>query len=67
MLIRKQNGSVFHIVCGISKNKRFYYCLCGEKVIRNCEAKQLMADGSYIRCPECRRIQNEKIMQARGL
>jgi DNA-directed RNA polymerase subunit RPC12/RpoP len=57
MWIRRPNGSVFHCVSGISADKLFYLCLCGQAVVRNFEQQQLVADGMYIRCPECRQIE----------
>ena len=67
MLIRKQNGNVFHIVGGETKNGLAYLCLCGAVVVRNCEEKQLLPDGYYVRCQACRKIQNDAILKSRGL
>jgi len=66
MLIRKKHGREFHIVCGEAENTRYFKCLCGEKVEKNCVSKQTVASGAYIRCYACRKIENERLLEARA-
>ena len=59
MLVRKQNGSVFHIVSG--ENWKYFYCLCGERVLKNYLELQAYADGTYTRCLACRKLETERL------
>lgn len=65
MLIRNLDGSVFHIVCGETKDKRSFICLCGRKVNKDDLQAQRLADGAYTRCHICRKIQNARITESR--
>jgi len=65
MLIRNLDGSVFHIVCDETKDKRSFICLCGRKVSKDDLQVQRLADGIYTRCHICRKIQNARITESR--
>jgi hypothetical protein len=66
MLIRNPRGNEFHIVDPAVKNEKYFIALCGAKIEKNCLHKQTGADGSYTRCYECRKIENARIVKARG-
>jgi len=66
MLIRKTHGREFHIVCNEAEHSRYFMCLCGEKVEKNCVSKQTVASGTYIRCVACRKIENARLLEARA-
>ena len=67
MLIRNPRGNEFHIVDpDAEKQEKYFVCLCGARVEKNCLHKQTGADGSYTLCYECRKIENARIVRARG-
>ncbi len=59
MLVRSVNGREFHIV-EVDKVD-FYLCLCGKVIDKNCEGRQVIADGGYVRCYECRTIEHARV------
>ena len=65
MLIRKQDGDEFHIVC--AQATRYFTCLCGIRIRKDCVSKQIVANGLYARCWRCRRIQNENLVMKKNL
>ena len=65
MLVRKQNGSTFHIVCG--ETRSHFVCLCGERVFKNSLSQQRCADGPYVRCWRCRRLEHERLAASPNL
>ena len=65
MLIRKQNGCIFHIVCG--ETRTVFICLCGARVIKNCVSKQLLPDGVYVRCSKCSRLEKARLSKCPNL
>ena len=60
MLIRRLEGSIFHIVCGESADERQYICLCGRRVKKEAPEQQVRADGFYSRCLTCQRIEHAR-------
>ena len=65
MLIRKQKGCVFHIVC--SETKSAFTCLCGVRVTKNCVSQQMQADGLYVRCSKCSRLEKARLSKCPNL
>ena len=63
MLIRKYGGSVFHIVCGETRTE--YLCLCGQRIFKNDTARQRYAEGSYVRCWQCRKLEHARLARRR--
>ena len=67
MLIRNTKGNEFHIVDpDAEKQEKYYVCLCGARVEKNCLHKQTGADGSYTRCYECRKVENARLKASFG-
>lgn len=66
MLIRNSNGSVFHVVAAETEDGRYFVCLCGVLVQKECLSQQSAADGAYTRCWTCRRLKNESILKSRA-
>jgi hypothetical protein len=66
MLIRGSNGSVFHVVAAETEDGRYFVCLCGVLVQKECLSQQSVADGAYSRCWTCRKLKNEAILQSRA-
>ena len=62
MLIRSQNGSTFHVVS--RETRKYYFCLCGEQIFKNCGGKQGFAIGNYSRCEACRRLEIEGLRRS---
>ena len=65
MLIRRQNGSTFHIVR--AETHTYYVCLCGARIIKNNPVAQRQADGRYVRCLACRQVEHARLAKCPGL
>ncbi len=65
MLIRRQHGCIFHIVCG--ETSTHFQCLCGARVFKNDVSRQRQAEGSYQRCLACRKLDHARLANCRGL
>jgi hypothetical protein len=58
MLVRRRQGSIFHIVSGETPDGHYFTCLCGMLVEKEDLEVQTVAQPPYSRCRRCRMSQN---------
>ena len=61
MWIRRVNGNEFHFAVSESADSKYYHTMCGEKIAKIYLWKQTTAEGAYIRCSICQKMENDKV------
>ena len=61
MWIRRVNGNEFHFAASESEDNKYFMALCGEKIAKIYLWKQTTAEGAYIRCSICQKLENDKL------